>query len=147
MTAQEIEKRIPHRAPMRLIDEIVREDDDTIHCRKTFSAEDFFVQGHFPDYPIVPGVIQCEACLQAGAVLLQKHANVGNDAVPVVTRMDSVKFKNMVHPGDTVDIEVKLKERLSTAFFLNAKMTCDGKVTARLEFACSMASKPEGNGE
>lgn len=129
---------------MRLIDTIVSESDDVIHCRKTFSADDFFVQGHFPDFPIVPGVIQCESCLQAGAVLLQKHASGDPDSVPVVTRMDSVKFKTMVRPGDTVDIEVKLKEKLGGAFFLSGKMTCGGKVTARLEFACTIAN-PSGN--
>ncbi|MEM9645745.1 MAG: 3-hydroxyacyl-ACP dehydratase FabZ family protein [Planctomycetota bacterium] len=143
MTAAEIENRIPHRQPMRLLDEIVSEDEKTIVCRKTFSEDDFFVQGHFPNYPLVPGVIQCECCLQAGAILLQKFTPEGDDVVPVATRMDRVKFKNMVRPGDTVEVEVTLKEQLSNAFFLSGKMTCEGKVTARLEFACSVTTPRE----
>ncbi|MEM9369058.1 MAG: 3-hydroxyacyl-ACP dehydratase FabZ family protein [Planctomycetota bacterium] len=138
-----IESMIPHRAPMRLLDSVVELTSDTIHARKTFSEDDFFVQGHFPGYPLVPGVIQCECCLQAGAILLRDHTPEVGESIPVATRMDSVKFKNMVRPGDTVDIHVTLKERLANAFFLSGRMTLDGKVTTRLEFACSITSPRE----
>jgi len=147
MSVADIEKRIPHRPPMRLLDEIVSEEDQKIVCRKTFSEEDFFVQGHFPKYPLVPGVIQCECCLQAGAILLQKFTPEGEDVVPVATRMDRVKFKNMVRPGDTVEVEVTLREQLGNAFFLTGKMTCGGKLTTRLEFACSVTKPREADGE
>jgi 3-hydroxyacyl-[acyl-carrier-protein] dehydratase len=135
---EEIEAKIPHRSPMLLLDEVVEITENTLHARKTFSADEFFVQGHFPDYPLVPGVIQCECCLQAGAILLSERTPAVGDFVPVATRMDSVKFKNMVRPGDTVDIHVTLKEQLSNAFFLTGKMLLNGKVTTRLEFACSV---------
>lgn len=132
---------IPHRPPMLLIDEIVAQDADSIHCRKTFSAEDFFVQGHFPGYPLVPGVILCECALQSGAILLAAR---GTDpaAVPVATRLDGVKFKRMVRPGDTIDIAVTLNEVVSNAAFLTGKITVDGKLAARLDFACATA-QPE----
>ena len=146
MSAEEIEKLIPHRPPMRLLDEIVSRDETSIVCRKTFRDDDPFVQGHFPGYPIVPGVIQCECCLQAGAILLHHHTPSGGDAVPVATRLDSVKFKQMVRPGDTVEIHVTLKDQLSTAFFLAGKMLLDGKVTARLDFTCSIADPREPSG-
>ena len=70
MTTKEILDAIPHRKPMLLVDEIVSRTENEIVCRKTFHEDEFFVQGHFPDQPIVPGVIQCECCLQAGAILL-----------------------------------------------------------------------------
>ena len=143
MTAAEIEKMIPHRGPMRLLDEIVSMDETTIVCRKTFQADEFFVQGHFPEFPIVPGVIQCECCLQAGAILLSKQTPDHNERVPVATRMDSVKFKRMVRPGDTVEIQASLKEVISNAFFLSAKVLLDGKVATRLDFACSTAEIKE----
>ncbi|SMP50479.1 3-hydroxyacyl-[acyl-carrier-protein] dehydratase [Neorhodopirellula lusitana] len=139
----QIEAMIPHRQPMRLIDEVVELTESTIHARKTFSPDDFFVQGHFPEVPLVPGVIQCECCLQAGAVLLSSHTPDAGDFIPVATRMDSVKFKNMVRPGDTVEIHVTLKERLANAFFLSGKMLLNGKTTTRLEFACSITSPPK----
>ncbi len=143
MTLQQIESAIPHRAPMRLLDEIVTQDDGRIVCRKTFSEDDFFVQGHFPDYPIVPGVIQCECCLQAGAILLSRHTPTGNGVVPVATRMDNVKFKRMIRPGDSVLVDVTLNERVGTAFFLTGKVLLDGKVAARLDFACAVANPRE----
>ena len=128
---------------MRLLDEIVSRDQSSIVCRKTFHAGDFFVQGHFPDYPLVPGVIQCECCLQAGAILLSKQTPDGEGIVPVATRMDSVKFKQLVRPGDTVEIHVTLNDQLSNAYYLTGKMLLDGKVTMRLDFACSVTNPRE----
>ncbi|TVP99880.1 MAG: beta-hydroxyacyl-ACP dehydratase [Planctomycetaceae bacterium] len=143
MTAQQIEAAIPHRPPMRLIDEIVSSDENRIVCLKTFSSSDFFVQGHFPDYPLVPGVIQCECCLQAGAVLLSRHTPADQGLVPVATRMDGVKFKKMVRPGDTIRIEVTLVDRVATAFYLTGKVWLGDRLAARLDFACSVANPRE----
>ena len=123
---------------MRLLDEIVSRDERRIVCRKTFREDEFFVQGHFPDNPIVPGVIQCECCLQAGAALLFDHFESEQDVIPVATRMDSVKFKRIVRPGETVEIEVTLNDHISNAFFMTGKIHLDGKVAARLDFACSV---------
>jgi 3-hydroxyacyl-[acyl-carrier-protein] dehydratase len=135
---QKIHDAIPHRAPMLLVDAIVEQSREAIHCRKTFRAEEFFFQGHYPGYPLVPGVILCEAAMQAGAILLsQWAAEMGG--VPVATRMNEVKFRQMVRPGDEIEMQVTLQERLADAFFLEAKVTCRGKVAVRFEFACTMA--------
>ncbi|HEV7221548.1 MAG TPA: hypothetical protein VGN42_02545, partial [Pirellulales bacterium] len=64
--------------------------------------------------------------------------------VPVATRMNDVRFKRIVRPGETIDIEVDLVERLAGAFFLKAKVSCAGKVAVRFEFACTLAEKSEG---
>ncbi|MEL6898766.1 MAG: 3-hydroxyacyl-ACP dehydratase FabZ family protein, partial [Planctomycetota bacterium] len=123
MTLEKIEATIPHRPPMRLLDEIVLQEEGHIVCRRTFSTDDFYVQGHFPGNPIVPGVIQCECCLQAGAILAAAMADDDlKDATPVATRMDNVKFKRIVRPGDTVDIDVKMNEALGGAFFMTGKV-------------------------
>lgn len=134
-----IEAVIPHRKPMLLIDEIVEQNADDIHCRRTFTEDDFFVQGHFPGYPLVPGVILCECALQSGAILLASKTP-SEGAVPVATRLDGVKFKKMVRPGDTIDIHVTMKDVVSTAYFLTGKITVDGKLAARLDFACTVAA-------
>lgn len=131
---------------MLLVDEIVDRGDGSITCRKTFEPDEFFFQGHFPDDPIVPGVIQCECCLQSGALLLGGLTSddpASGDAaapLPVATRMDGVKFKKMVRPGDTVKIVVTLKEQVSNAYYMTGKMTLDGKLTTRLDFTCSLVA-------
>jgi 3-hydroxyacyl-[acyl-carrier-protein] dehydratase len=138
MSRAEIEAAIPHRPPMLLLDEIVERGDDRIVCRKTFEGSEFFFQGHYPDYPIVPGVILCEAAMQAGAVLLSK-SGVAGKGVPVAARLNDVKFKRMIRPGDTIEIETRLNERLKDAFFLSAKVSCEGKTAVTLNFAVTGA--------
>ena len=128
---------------MRLVDEVLSRDSSSIVCRKTFHDDEFFVQGHFPDFPIVPGVIQCECCLQAGAVLLSDQAPDDPAMVPVATRMDGVKFKRVIRPGDTVEIHATLNDVVSNAYYLSAKMLLGGKVAMRLDFACSIANTAE----
>ncbi len=124
---------------MLLVDEVVQRNENQIVCRKTFRADEFFFQGHYPDFPLVPGVILCESAMQAGAILLSQHvADAGG--VPVATRMNEVKFKNMVRPGDTIEMTVDLTERLANAFFLKAKVTKQGKLAVSFEFACAAAT-------
>jgi len=142
MSLAAIQAAIPHREPFLLLDEIVEQSDDRIVCRKTFSGDEFWYQGHYPDFPLTPGVLLCEAAMQAGAVLLASHLSSDSKKVPVATRANNVQFKKMVFPGDTVQIEVELTERLANAFFLKARVTVDGKVATRLDFACTLA-EPE----
>ena len=139
MSLAEILAAIPHRPPMLLLDEIVEWEHERIVCRKTFQPDEWFFQGHYPDFPLVPGVILCEAAMQAGAVLLSKHAT--GEGVPVAGRLNDVKFKRMVRPGDTIQIETTLDERMADAFFLSGKVTCGGKLAVTLSFAVTLAKK------
>jgi len=138
MTLEAIKSAIPHREPFLLVDEIVEQSDTRIVCRKRFSGAEFWYRGHYPEFPITPGVLLCEAAMQTGAVLLAKYvADV--PGVPVATRMNNVKFKSMVRPGDTVDLEVELTEQLAGAFFLNAKVSVGDRTAVTFDFACKMA--------
>ncbi len=140
MSREQILKAIPHRQPFLLVDEIVEWTDSRIVCTKTFSGEEDFFAGHYPGRPLVPGVLLCEAAMQAGAILLSRYmAEEAQGKVPVATRMNDVKFKRMVKPGETLRLEAELVERLATAFFLKAKVTVEGKVAVRFEFACTAA--------
>jgi 3-hydroxyacyl-[acyl-carrier-protein] dehydratase len=122
---------------MLLVDEILERSEDHIRCRKSFQGDEYFFQGHYPGFPLAPGVILCEAAMQAGAILLSQFIQQGR-GVPVATRLSDVKFKRMIRPGDVIEMDVKLNERLADAFFLSAKVTCQGKLAVRFEFACAM---------
>jgi len=141
-TLTQIESAIPHRPPMLLVDEIVSQSVDEIVCRKMFHADEFFFQGHYPGHPLVPGVILCECGAQAAAVLLSSLIEK-IDGVPVLTRMNDVKFKTMVRPGDTIEMQVKLDEIVSSAYFLTAQIKVAGKLAARLSLACTIAPSPQ----
>jgi 3-hydroxyacyl-[acyl-carrier-protein] dehydratase len=141
VSLEAIKAAIPHRDPFLLLDEIVEQSESRIVCRKRFTGDEFWYRGHYPQFPITPGVLLCEAAMQAGAVLLSKHAADEPDAVPVATRANNVQFKQMVLPGDTIEIEVELVERLANAFFMKARVTTGGKVACRFEFACTLAKR------
>ena len=150
MTLEAIKAAIPHREPFLLVDEIVEHGDNRIVCRKTFTGDEFWYRGHYPGFPITPGVLLCEAAMQAGAVLLANKVPgtfsgrteekvPGTFFVPVATRANNVQFKRLVRPGETILLEVELVEQLSTAYFLKARVTVEGQVAARLEFACTLS--------
>ena len=141
MNHQEILAAIPHRDPFLLVDEILEKTDSRIVGCKTFSGSEWFFAGHYPGYPLVPGVLLCEAAMQCGAILLSSQFSNAGGRVPVATRMNDVRFKRMVRPGEKIVMEVDLKERLADAFFLTAKVTVDGKVAVRFEFACTAADQ------
>ena len=140
MSLEEILGRIPHRPPFLLIDEIVEESETRILCRRHFRGDEFWYQGHYPDYPLTPGVLLCESALQAGAVLLSRQAAAAAGKVPVATRLDKVQLKQMVRPGDTVEIEVEIREQLAQTYFMTGRIRVAGKLAARLELACTMAA-------
>lgn len=143
MNTDDIKARIPHRDPFLWIDEVAEIGDGRIVARKHLSPDLPVFGGHYPQFPILPGVLQCEAAFQAAAVLIAELEPVADGEVPVVTRVNNVKFRRPVRPGETMEIEAKITERLSNAFFLAATVKVDGAVSARLEFACTAAKLVE----
>jgi 3-hydroxyacyl-[acyl-carrier-protein] dehydratase len=141
LNCSEIQQVIPHRAPFLWVDEVVECTDRTIHARKYLDPNLDVFAGHYPDFPVLPGVLQCEAAFQAGALLIARLAPVDGVHLPVVTRLNNVKFRRMVRPGETLDIHAEFIERLSAAYFLKARTDVDGQITCTLEFACTLTSK------
>ena len=92
----------------------------------------------------MPGVLLCEAIFQSGALLMSYHLegkSVENSSyVPVLTRIESAKFKRMVAPGDTVTIKVSIKETISSVSFMKGTLRVDGKLAVQINFSCALAS-------
>ena len=108
---EDIKKYLPHREPFLFIDEVVSiKDDNQIHCKKLIMEEEYFLQGHFPNNPIFPGVIIIEALGQASGILgfsiMNKTPEEGS--IYVLAGVDKVRFRKRVRPGDTIDIYSKV---------------------------------------
>ncbi|HYG77879.1 MAG TPA: 3-hydroxyacyl-ACP dehydratase FabZ [Planctomycetota bacterium] len=133
-----IHEAIPHRPPFLLVDEVIGIDESTIRTRKKVDPQDPVFQGHFPGNPVLPGVLICEAIVQSGAILISRLPGGGTKGlVPVLTRLSNAKFKQMVRPGDVLEMEAKLTEKMAGAFFMEGSARVNGKLAVSVEFACT----------
>lgn len=138
LNKSEIQELIPHRDPFLWVDEVTELTPNRVVARKFVDPALDLFRGHYPAKPILPGVFLCEASMQAGAILIARQSEPVTDGlVPVATRINNVKFKQMVRPGDTLDIEVELTERLANTYYLSSKVRTGGKIAATLDFACT----------
>ncbi len=133
---------IPHRPPFLFVDEIVDVADDCIHTRKRVDAAADFFRGHYPGAPVMPGVLLCECCFQAGALLIAHRLGGLSTAqgVPVITRIQDARFKRMVRPGDSLDVAVTLDEVLDNAYFMTGRVTVAERLALRVTFAATQVS-------
>ena len=134
MNREEIKRLLPHREPMLLVDEMEKDEAGTAHAKYRVRGDEFFLQGHFPGNPVVPGVILCEMMAQACAVLGGTEAA---GKTPMYTGLDKVKFRHPVRPGDTVEITASLERRMGNFFFAKAEACVEGQmcVQGHLSFA------------
>ncbi len=142
---ENIQDLIPHRPPFLYVDRIVDISHDHIATEKRVDPGEPFFQGHYPGSPVMPGVLVCEAIFQSGALLvanIMKNSPVGEgveNGVPVLTRIKDAKFKKMVLPGDLLEMEVDIIEKLAAAYFMKGVARVGGKVSVRVEFAATLA--------
>ena len=135
--SQDFLQYIPHRPPFLFVDKVTEEFDNTIKSEKTIDPNEPFFQGHYPDRPIMPGVLIFESIFQTGAIMMAKRiANEGK--IPVLTRVNNVKLKHAVNPGDTLKIEVTLKDLVSSAAYMTGKASVNGKTAVTLEFTAML---------
>ena len=139
MTRDEIQGLIPHRPPFLWLDEVTAMDDVSVHARAFVDPATDLFRGHYPDFPVLPGVIQCEMAFQAAAVLMATLHPVRDGRVPVVARLNNTKFRRMVRPGETVDIHVTITDKVKTAFYMTGTVSVAGDVSARLDFTVTEA--------
>ena len=140
MNREEIKNILPHREPMLLLDEVNVTEEEGVPVsvgKYAVRGDEFFLQGHFPGNPIVPGVIQCEMIAQA-AVLLISDAK---DATPMYTGLNNVKFKNPLLPGDTAVMTVSLTAHKGIFYFAKGKLEANGKLCTSAEFSFALVPK------
>ena len=134
LNRSDIEKILPHRAPMLLVDEMERDGEHAIG-RYTVKGDEFFLQGHFPGNPVVPGVILCEMMAQSACLLVEESG----DFTPYFTGMNNVKFRNKVLPGDTIEFKNSLSAKKGPFYFIKSSGSVGGKlcVSGELSFVVS----------
>lgn len=133
LSINEIKEILPHRYPFLLIDKIIDfEEDKTITGIKNVTVNEEFFNGHFPDHPVMPGVLIVEALAQAGAVLvLMKPENKGK--IAFFAGIDKLRFKRQVVPGDQLKLEIEVIKLKSSVGKCSAKATVDGEVVCQGE--------------
>lgn len=136
MKRDDLKKILPHREPMLLLDE-AEVIDGVAHGRITITGDEFFVQGHFPGNPVVPGVILCEMLAQNCCVLMGDGLSGQENATPFYTSLDKVRFKHPVRPGDTVELTCQITRHRGPFYFASGEARVGDVlcVTAEMSFA------------
>jgi len=130
MNINEIMKILPHRYPLLLVDKVLETTNDKIIAIKNVTINEPIFNGHFPDFPIYPGVYQIEGMAQAGALLAMRDIeDIENKTVFFMT-IDKAKFRKPVVPGDVLTYEVNIKTRKGTICVFEAKCLVDGKIVS-----------------
>lgn len=132
MNLDEIKKILPHREPMLLLDD-AEVQQDTAVGHYTVRGDEFFLQGHFPQNPIVPGVILCEILAQSACVLMQNRLREGQ--IPVYTGLDKVKFRSPVKPGDTVETRCHIRRAKHPFYFAEGTIHVADRLCVAAEFS------------
>ena len=138
MNKEEIKKILPHRDDMLLLDsaELI---DNVAHGKKKIEGNEFFLNGHFPGNPVVPGVILCEILAQSVCVCLGDSIN--SNQVPYFTGLDKVKFRNPVKPGDLFETECEIVKIREPFYFAKGKGYVDGKLCVSADFSFAVTEK------
>ena len=144
MNRDEIQEILPHREPMLLIDEAFLNEDGSATAFYKVRGDEFFLQGHFPGNPIVPGVIQCEMMAQSACIMFEEQMR-GKSATPVYTGLDKVRFRGMIKPGDTIRIDTKLLKSSHPMYLLHGELTVDGKKCMSGDFSFAILENEGGN--
>jgi 3-hydroxyacyl-[acyl-carrier-protein] dehydratase len=133
---------LPHRYPMLMVDRIVEIGPDTIVGIKNVTANEPFFQGHFPEYPVMPGVLIIEAMAQVGGILVLRELEDRKTKLVLFAAIEEAKFRRPVLPGDVLRMELKTLKRKATIVKMQGTATVNGQVVAEAVVMCKVVDLP-----
>jgi 3-hydroxyacyl-[acyl-carrier-protein] dehydratase len=140
VNVEQIQELLPHRYPFLLVDRVIElEPNERVVAIKNVSINEPFFQGHFPQHPVMPGVLVIEAMAQAAGTLIMLSAQNDSDSNPLfyLAKVDKARFSAKVVPGDQLRLEVKLKRMLRGMGLFEARAVVDGNEVASCQLMCA----------
>jgi len=138
-TLEDIKKRLPHRYPFLLVDKVISIDESTVVGIKNVTFDEHFFQGHFPDEPVMPGVLIVESLAQCGGLLILSGVDEPEKYSTYFLKIDKLKFKHKVVPGDTLILRMELVEPMRRGIvmmygqaFVGSHLVAEGEMTAQV---------------
>ncbi|MQR00014.1 3-hydroxyacyl-ACP dehydratase FabZ [Glaciimonas soli] len=141
LNINQIKEYLPHRYPLLLVDRVLSwESGKTITAIKNVTANEEFFNGHFPNKPVMPGVLTIEALAQTAALLsfLSEGRKPDENTVVYFLGIDNARFRRPVEPGDQIKLEVEILRVVRGIWKYHAKATVDGELAVEAEFMCTM---------
>jgi beta-hydroxyacyl-ACP dehydratase FabZ len=139
----EIREILPHRYPFLLVDRIVELEPERIVGIKNITFNEPMFTGHFPEFPVMPGVLIVEAMAQTAGVLVLKSMPDRHRKLVLLVAIENARFRRPVVPGDTLRMEMSVLKRKASVAKFAGRATVDGQLVAELEVMCKLADKEE----
>ena len=136
-----IREILPHRYPMLLVDSILELEEERIVGIKNVTANEPFFVGHFPDFPVMPGVLIVEAMAQVAGVLVLMNIPDRKNKLVLLASVEQAKFRRPVRPGDQLRNEMKVTKRKASVAKMHGQAIVDGQVVAEAELMCKLADR------
>ncbi len=137
-----IREILPHRFPFLLVDRIIELEEKRVVGLKNVSANEPFFTGHFPEKPVMPGVLIIEAMAQVAGVLIGKKTEDPQTKLMLLASIEGARFRQPVEPGDQLRIEAELTHMRRTAAKVSGKAFVDGKLVAEADLMCAIVDRP-----
>src|ERR1035441_3074451 len=143
MDIDAIREILPHRYPFLLVDRILELEPERIVGIKNVTVNEPFFNGHFPDFPVMPGVLIVEAMAQTAGVLVLKSIPDRDRKLVLLVAIENARFRRPVVPGDTLRMEMNIVKRKASVAKIAGRATVDGQLVAEIEVMCKLADKEE----
>ncbi|ORC36645.1 beta-hydroxyacyl-ACP dehydratase [Marispirochaeta aestuarii] len=138
---KDIQELLPHRKPFLFVDELLEVSEEKIIGKRTYTPEEFFFPGHFPEYPVVPGVILVETMAQCGGAGVRQLGSLGDDTLFFLAAIEKAKFRRQVRPNETIRMEIS-NDRISARMIKQSgKCYVDDELACEASWLCLVGDK------